>query len=239
MNKNIKDWGILVEESRKKILVVEDEIKIMEFIEPYLKNGGYEVIKAYTGREAEKRLEEKPDMVLLDLMLPDKNGEEILKNLRKTTQIPVIILTAKSSEDNVIHGLEIGADDYITKPFSPRQMVARVNALFRRSVREEEELTFLKGKLLVDLKDYRVIRDGEDISLTPSEFKLLATLAKRSSKVFTREELIMIAFDGDYAGFDRTIDSHIKNLRAKIETNPKEPEYILTIRGVGYKFGGD
>lgn len=231
-----------VEESRKKVLVVEDEAKIMEFIEPYLENSGYEVVKAYTGKEAESRLEkEKPDMVLLDLMLPDKSGEEILRNLRKTSRIPVIILTAKSSEDSVIHGLDMGADDYITKPFSPRQMVARVNALFRRisQEREEEELVFRRGKLIINLRDYRVLKDGEDITLTPSEFKLLTTLARRSTKVFTREELIMIAFDGDYAGFDRTIDSHIKNLRAKIESNPKEPEYILTIRGVGYKFGGD
>lgn len=230
-----------MEESRKKILVVEDEAKIMEFIEPYLLTSGYEVIKACSGKEAEEKLEdEKPDMLLLDLMLPDKSGESILKELRRTSSIPVIILTAKSSEENVIHGLEIGADDYITKPFSPRQMVARVNALFRRSLKEEEEvLVFRKGRLVINQKDYRVQKNGEDVVLTPSEFKLLTTLAKRPTKVFTREELILIAFEGDYAGFDRTIDSHIKNLRSKIELNPKEPDYILTIRGVGYRFGGD
>lgn len=231
-----------MEENKKRILVVEDEEKIMEFIESYLVNSGYEVIKASSGRAAESKLqEEKPDMLLLDLMLPDKSGEEVLKNLRKDSRIPVIILTAKSSEESVIHGLDIGADDYITKPFSPRQMVARVNALFRRTEKgeNEETLSFRGGKLLISFKDYRVLKEGEDILLTPSEFKLLTTLAKRSAKVFTREELIMIAFDGDYAGFDRTIDSHIKNLRAKLEDNPKEPVYILTIRGVGYKFGGD
>ncbi len=228
-------------ENKKCILVVEDEVKIMEFIESYLKNSGYEVMKAGSGREAEEKLREgKADMLLLDLMLPDKSGEEILKNLRKTSRIPVIILTAKSSEESVIHGLDIGADDYITKPFSPRQMVARVNALFRRSEKEDggETLSFGGGKLIINTVNYRVIKEGEDILLTPSEFKLLTTLAKRTAKVFTREELIMVAFDGDYAGFDRTIDSHIKNLRAKLEDNPKEPEYILTIRGVGYKFGG-
>lgn len=228
-------------ENKKCILVVEDEVKIMEFIESYLKNSGYEVMKAGSGREAEEKLREgKADMLLLDLMLPDKSGEEILKNLRKTSRIPVIILTAKSSEESVIHGLDIGADDYITKPFSPRQMVARVNALFRRSEKEDggETLSFGCGKLIINTVNYRVIKEGEDILLTPSEFKLLTTLAKRTAKVFTREELIMVAFDGDYAGFDRTIDSHIKNLRAKLEDNPKEPEYILTIRGVGYKFGG-
>ena len=227
-------------DNKKCILVVEDEVKIMEFIESYLKNSGYEVLMAGSGREAEEKLREgKPDMLLLDLMLPDKSGEEILKNLRKTSRMPVIILTAKSSEESVIHGLDIGADDYITKPFSPRQMVARVNALFRRTEKEEggETLTFGGGKLIINTVNYRVIKEGEDILLTPSEFKLLTTLAKRTTKVFTREELIMVAFDGDYAGFDRTIDSHIKNLRAKLEDNPKEPEYILTIRGVGYKFG--
>lgn len=230
-----------MEENKKRILVVEDEEKIMEFIESYLINSGYEVIKAYSGRAAESKLrEERLDMLLLDLMLPDKNGEEILRNLRKESRIPVIILTAKSSEESVINGLDIGADDYITKPFSPRQMVARVNALFRRSEKGEsgETLSFRNGKLMINLENYRVMKEGEDILLTPSEFKLLTTLAKRHGKVFTREELIMIAFDGDYAGFDRTIDSHIKNLRAKLEDNPKEPEYILTIRGVGYKFGG-
>ncbi|MGN6714328.1 response regulator transcription factor [Anaerocolumna jejuensis] len=231
-----------MEENKKRILVVEDEEKIMEFIESYLINSGYEVIKAYSGRAAESKLrEERLDMLLLDLMLPDKSGEEILRNLRKESRIPVIILTAKSSEESVINGLDIGADDYITKPFSPRQMVARVNALFRRSEKGEsgETLSFRNGKLTINLENYRVLKEGEDILLTPSEFKLLTTLAKRNGKVFTREELIMIAFDGDYAGFDRTIDSHIKNLRAKLEDNPKEPEYILTIRGVGYKFGGD
>ena len=231
-----------MEENKKRILVVEDEEKIMEFIESYLINSGYEVIKAYSGRAAENKLrEERPDMLLLDLMLPDKSGEEILRNLRKESRIPVIILTAKSSEESVINGLDIGAHDYITKPFSPRQMVARVNALFRRSEKGEsgETLSFRNGKLMINLENYRVMKEGEDILLTPSEFKLLTTLAKRNGKVFTREELIMIAFDGDYAGFDRTIDSHIKNLRAKLEDNPKEPEYILTIRGVGYKFGGD
>ena len=228
-------------ENKKRILVVEDEIKIMEFIESYLNNSGYEVTKAYTGREAvEMLVKEKTDMLILDLMLPDINGEEILKSLRKKSNIPVIILTAKSSEDSMVHGLDIGADDYITKPFSPRQLVARVNALFRRSEAETDGkiLSFHKGSLLINLENYRVEKEEKEILLTPSEFKLLTVLAKRPAKVYTREELINIAFDGDYAGFDRTIDSHIKNLRAKIEDNPREPVYILTIRGVGYQFGG-
>lgn len=225
----------------KKILVIEDEEKIVEFIESYLLNSGYEVIKAEDGRKGLALFaEQKPDMVLLDLMLPDISGEQICKEIRKTSQLPIIMLTAKTSEESIIKGLDIGADDYITKPFSPRQMVARVNALFRRSPSKEEKLlTFNQGDLSIDQLNYYVTKKGTELNLTPSEYKLLITLAKRPSKVFTREELIQIAFDGDFLGYDRTIDSHIKNLRAKIEDNPKEANYIKTIRGVGYRFGGE
>jgi len=227
----------------KKILIVEDEAKIVEFIESYLLNSGYEVFKAYNGREALKiYAEQMIDMVLLDLMLPDISGEQICKEIRQTSQVPIIMLTAKSSDENIIHGLDLGADDYMTKPFSPRQMVARVNALFRRTTKEETSdtdiLSFSEKDLVISQSDYLVKKKGEAVSLTPSEYKILITLAKRPGKVFTREELIDIAFDGDFLGYDRTIDSHIKNLRAKIEDNSKECNYILTIRGIGYKFGG-
>jgi len=179
-------------------------------------------------------------MVLLDLMLPDISGEQICREIRRTSKLPIIMLTAKTSEESIINGLEIGADDYITKPFSPRQLVARVNALIRRSyVKEEKVLNFHQGDLVLDYTNYSVKKKGFELSLTPSEYKILLTLAKRPSKVFTREELIQIAFDGDFLGFDRTIDSHIKNLRAKIEDNPKESNYIKTIRGIGYRFGGE
>ncbi|BCJ92706.1 DNA-binding response regulator [Anaerocolumna cellulosilytica] len=225
----------------KRILIVEDEVKIVEFIESYLLNSGYEVFKAYNGREALKIYAEQIiDMVLLDLMLPDISGEQICKEIRKTSHVPIIMLTAKSSDDNVIQGLDLGADDYMTKPFSPRQMVARVNALFRRTTKEEPSniLSFCGEDLVISQSDYLVKKKGNAVSLTPSEYKLLITLAKRPGKVFTREELIDIAFDGDFLGYDRTIDSHIKNLRGKIEDNSKECNYILTIRGIGYKFGG-
>lgn len=227
----------------KRILVVEDELKIVEFIESYLLNSGYEVLKAANGKEALRLFGQKEiDLILLDLMLPDISGEEICKEIRKTSKVPIIMLTAKSSDESIINGLDIGADDYMTKPFSPRQMIARVNALFRRSTTEEasvEILSFHQGDLVINSTDYTVKKAGKVTYLTPSEYKILITLAKRPNKVFTREELINVAFDGDYFGYDRTIDSHIKNLRAKIEDNHKECTYILTIRGIGYRFGGD
>ncbi len=230
----------------KKVLIVDDEVKIVEFTEVYLINSGYEVYKAYTGKEALAIFQtQRIDLVLLDLMLPDISGEQICNEIRKTSKVPIIMLTAKSSDENIIHGLDIGADDYMTKPFSPRQMVARVNALLRR-VKEETPpdqregiIAFHKGNLIINHSDYTVKKSGENVSLTPSEFKILYTLANRPNKVFTRDELIHIAFEDDYLGYDRTIDSHIKNLRAKIEDNSKECRYILTVRGIGYKFGGE
>lgn len=226
----------------RKVLVVEDEEKIVEFIESYLKNSGYEVYKALSGRDALKLFADNNiDLILLDLMLPDISGEQICREIRRKSNVPIIMLTAKTSEENILNGLNIGADDYITKPFSPREMVARVNAVFRRIPKEEgnkDVLRYHNGDLVINLADYTVMKKGETTCLTPSEFKILVTLAKRPQKVFTREELISVAFDGDFLGFDRTIDSHIKNLRAKIEDNPKESLYILTVRGIGYKFGG-
>lgn len=227
----------------KRILIVEDEAKIVEFIESYLLNSGYTVYKAFTGREALKIFERQEiDLILLDLMLPDITGEEICLEIRKNSGVPIIMLTAKSGDENVINGLDMGADDYMTKPFSPRQMIARVNAVFRRSTPEKDTKTLLNfhhGDLAIDTANYTVKKSGSITYLTPSEYKILITLAKRPNKVFTREELIDVAFDGDFFGYDRTIDSHIKNLRAKIEDNPKECVYILTIRGIGYRFGGE
>ncbi len=227
----------------KRILIVEDEAKIVEFIESYLLNSGYTVYKAFTGREALKIFEQqKIDLILLDLMLPDITGEEVCLKIRKNSGVPIIMLTAKSGDENIIKGLDMGADDYMTKPFSPRQMIARVNAVFRRSAPEKDTkniLNFRQGDLVIDTANYTVKKSGSITYLTPSEYKILITLAKRPNKVFTREELIDVAFDGDFFGYDRTIDSHIKNLRAKIEDNPKECTYILTIRGIGYRFGGE
>lgn len=226
-----------------KILIVEDEEKIVEFVESYLVNSGYEVYKAFRGRDALDLFHSKSiDLVLLDLMLPDVSGEDICKEIRKTSNVPIIMLTAKSQEESILKGLDIGADDYITKPFSPRQMIARVKALLRRvspNMQESGLLSFNEEDLIINEIDYTVKKAHQLTYLTPSEFKILLTLAKRPRKVFTREELIQIAFDGDYLGYDRTIDSHIKNLRAKIEDDSKQYQYIITVRGIGYKFGGD
>lgn len=227
---------------KKTILLVDDEPKIVEAVEAYLKSGGYIVHTAYDGRVAmEKFSTIRPDMVLLDLMLPYLSGEEICQQIRRQSRIPIIMLTAKVQEDDKINGLNLGADDYMTKPFSPRELVARVNSLFRRCSDGISplfnQMRWQDGDLEVNFDAYTIKKRGVLINLTPNEFKLFAALAKYPQKTFTREELIEIAFGQDFDGYDRTIDSHIKNLRSKIETNSAAPSYILTVRGVGYKFG--
>lgn len=227
----------------KKILIVEDEYKIAEAVEAYLKKEGYDTFAAYDGRQALLLFEkEHPDMVILDLMLPHLSGEEICKTIREYSKIPIIMLTAKASEDNKIDGFNLGADDYMTKPFSPRELVARVNSLFRRCGDGISPvcntMSLNNGDLEVNLDAYTIKKQGQAVSLTPNEFKLLSVLLKYPNKTFTREELIETALGIHFDGYDRTIDSHIKNLRSKIETDSTNPVYILTVRGVGYKFGG-
>jgi DNA-binding response OmpR family regulator len=225
------------------ILIVDDEPKIVEAVEAYLKKDGYKTLVAYDGKQALSLFEnESPDMILLDLMFPHISGEEVCTIIRKQSRIPIIMLTAKTREDNKIDGLNMGADDYITKPFSPRELVARVNTLFRRCIDSVSPLFNIlilnNGDLEINFDSHTAKRCGEEINITPNEFKLLGILAKYPNKTFTREELIELAFSMDFEGYDRTIDSHIKNLRSKIETDSTNPVYILTVRGVGYKFGG-
>lgn len=221
----------------KKILVVDDELKIVEVVKSYLEKSGYTVIEAYSGKEALNSFEKhKPSLVILDLMLPDISGEEVCKTLRKKSRVPVIMLTAKIEEESVLEGLNIGADDYVTKPFSPRQLVARVEAVLRRSgdplVPLSSILSFNNDELVIDTLKYEVKRSGEAINLTPNEYKILLTMVKYPDKTFTR--------DGeDFNGYDRTIDTYIKNIRQKIEPDPKNPKYILTVHGIGYRFGGE
>lgn len=227
----------------KKVLIVDDEQMLLEIVEAYLKKEGYQVSIAFDGKDAlEKFNTTCPDLVILDLMLPYLSGEEICQAIRRESRIPIIMLTAKVQEDDKINGLNLGADDYITKPFSPRELVARVNSLFRRCGDGVSPLfnimSWNNNDLEVNFNAYTIKKQGVKVNLTPNEFKLFSSMAKYPQKTFTREELIEIAFGLDFEGYDRTIDSHIKNLRAKIETNSSEPQYIITVRGVGYKFGG-
>ncbi len=227
--------------NRKRILVVDDEPKIVEVVTSYLEKSGYAVRGVFSGKEAYESFErEKPSLVILDWMLPDTTGEEICRTLRQKSDVPIIMLTAKVEEEDILHGLQIGADDYVTKPFSPRQLVARVEAVLRRTEGDSSPvLSFRRGELIVDMDGYDVLLSGRPAGLTPNEFKIVGALARHPSKVFTREELIAIVSGDDYNGFDRVIDTHIKNIRQKIETDTRNPEYILTVHGVGYKFGGD
>ncbi|WP_372994356.1 response regulator [Lutispora sp.] len=226
------------------ILVVDDETKIVDVVKSYLEKSGYKVLEAFTGHQALQRFEDdKPSLVILDLMLPDMTGEEICKIIRSKSRVPIIMLTAKVEEEDILKGLNIGADDYITKPFSPRQLVARVRAVLRRTLDDALPLaniySFEGGDLVVDVEKHQVKKHGKLINLTPSEFSILMALVKHPNKVYTREELITLALGEDFYGFDRTIDSHIKNLRQKIEDDPKSPKLVITVHGVGYRFGGD
>ncbi len=227
---------------KKTILVVDDEVKIMEIIKTYLIKNGYDVVCAYDGQSAMLLFEQyHPALVILDLMLPGMSGEEVCRAIRLRSRTPVIMLSAKSAEESVVDGFGIGADDYVIKPFSPRQLMARVEAVLRRANIEApltSQLVFNDGDLSIDGTRREVLKRGERIGLTATEFNLLYTMAKYPQKIFTREELITSAISDGYEGFDRTIDTHIKNIRQKMENNPKEPAYIKTVHGVGYRFGG-
>ncbi|TDT57291.1 response regulator transcription factor [Fonticella tunisiensis] len=228
---------------RKSILVIDDEIKIVEFVKSYLEREGYEVYTAFSGREAMEAFKKNsPSLVILDLMLPDISGEEVCKRLRRRSRIPIIMLTAKVQEENILEGFALGADDYVTKPFSPRQLVARVKALLRRTeevIPLSDTMSFNDGDLVIDSVKHEVKKGNNIVNLTPTEYKLLLTMIKYPHKAFTRDELICLVLGDEYDGYDRVIDTHIKNLRQKIEDNTKEPKYIITIHGVGYRFGGE
>ena len=223
----------------KKILVVDDEPKIVDVVKSYLEKNGYSVATAYGGRDAYEKFErENPSLMILDWMLPDISGEEICRTIRQKSRVPIIMLTARVEEENILEGFHFGADDYVTKPFSPRQLVARVEAVLRRVGDEAvSTFTFNGGELTIDLVGFEVKKDGNPVSLTPNEFKIISVLAQHPKKVFTRDELIATAIGNDFEGFDRIIDSHIKNIRQKIETDTKNPRYILTVHGMGYKLG--
>lgn len=226
----------------EKILLVDDEKKILEVVQAYLEKAGYLVYTSMSGKQALEVFKKvNPDLLVLDLMLPDLTGQEVCSLIRQESNIPIMMLTAKITEDDKINGFTLGADDYLTKPFSPRELVARVKALLRRSGGGKNSgavLSFGNGDLVINETSYEVMKKGKLLSLTPNEFKILNILAKHQGKAFSRWELINLALGYDYEGYERTIDTHIKNLRQKIEDDSKNPVYILTVYGIGYKFGG-
>lgn len=222
----------------KRILVVDDEEMILRTVRAYLDREGFKTYTATDGEEALRAFEEKgPDLIVLDLMLPKLNGIEVTKRIRAKSSVPIIMLTAKAAEADRIVGLELGADDYVVKPFSPRELVARVRAVLRRIEGEASATERIAvGELEIDLKTREVKVNGREVELTPTEFDLLAFLARHPGHVFTRLQLLREVQGYTYDVFARTIDTHVKNLRRKIEEDPKEPRYILTVHGVGYRF---
>jgi DNA-binding response OmpR family regulator len=229
--------------TNKNILAVDDEPLILEALISFLESKGYVVFAAGTGREALAIFDrENISLVLLDLMLPDVPGEEVCRTIRRKSRVPVIMLTAKVAEDDLIEGLGCGADDYITKPFSLKELNARIETVLRRTSEDLIPLSvrnsFRGGDLTVDFEKGAFVKNGVPVNLTPREQNILAALIKYPGKIFTRDELIRIALGDEFDGYDRSIDAHIKNLRQKIETDPKNPAYVVTVHGVGYKFGG-
>lgn len=239
MIKYIQEVIVLV-----KILTVDDEEVILDVLKAYFEKEGWDIISASNGIDAIKRAKEhKPDLIILDLMLPDISGEEVCRLIRKDSDVPIIMLTAKSAEDDLINGMVIGADDYVTKPFSSREVVVRVKALLRRTKQmgNDHQVSFNNQKLKIDPVKKEVKLNEDILSLTPNEYKLLIAMASYPGRVYSRGDLLeKVQEDGVYfEGYERSIDTHIKNLRKKIETNSRHPEFIITVFGMGYKFGGE
>jgi two-component system alkaline phosphatase synthesis response regulator PhoP len=220
----------------KKVLVVDDDAKTVELVKLYLNRDGYRVLTAYDGNEALKLAREgHPDLIVLDLMLPGVNGLEICRILRNESDVPIIMLTALTTDDYRLEGLDTGADDYVTKPFSPRELAARVRAVLRRLPGERGPEKIEHGELTLNFLKYEAFLEGKPLNLTPVEFKLLGVLAREPGRVFSRAQIIDKALGHDFDGFDRTIDVHILKLRRKLEPDPRHPRYIRTVYGAGYK----
>lgn len=224
----------------KKILVVDDKVEIRKLLKSYFTQEGYEVVTAADGQEALfVARHEKPDVVLLDLMMPEMNGYEFLRTFSRESATPIIVLTAKVEESDKVLGLELGADDYVVKPFSPRELAARVRAVLRRMEKAQQETRpqiLRAGEISVDLKGHYAWIGEQMVNLTPSEFTILATLISTPGRVFSRLELLERLQGIAYEGYERTIDVHIRNLRSKIEPDPSQPRYIETVYGAGYRF---
>ena len=224
----------------KTILVVDDEPKIVQLVRDYLERAGFRILTAPNGKTALALVHsEKPDLIILDLGLPEMDGLDVTRRLRKDSNVPILMLTARSDETDKLIGLELGADDYITKPFSPRELVARVRVVFRRMENYCEANTEMvhAADLTLDIPRMRVMAAGHEVEeLTPTEFELLAAMARHPGRVFTRTQLLDVVHGVAFESYERAIDAHIKNIRHKIEPGPGEPRYILTVYGVGYKF---
>ncbi len=225
--------------TKSKILIVDDDRKIVDLVRLYLERDGYRVFVAYDGlRALELARQKRPDLIVLDLLLPEVDGLDVCRILQNESSVPIIMLTAKTTEADKLIGLELGADDYVTKPFSPRELVARVRAVLRRVGEEAPqgppEMRF--ADLVINRRRHEVRVRGELVDLTPTEFRLLEVLAAEPGRAFTRLELLDRVFGYDFEGFERTVDVHVKNLRKKIELAPKQPVYVKTVYGVGYKF---
>jgi two-component system alkaline phosphatase synthesis response regulator PhoP len=222
----------------KTVLVVDDEERLVSLVKAYLEQEGYRVVTADSGRTALfLARQEKPDLVVLDIMMPEMDGYEFMRIHRKERETPIIMLTARIEENDKILGLELGADDYVTKPFSPRELIARIRALLRRTGQTTPQADVLRvADVLLDRASHLVRVGDRPVDLTPSEFDLLATLMAAPGRAFARFDLLDRIQGAAYEGYERTVDVHIKNLRAKIETNPRRPRYIETVYGVGYRF---
>jgi DNA-binding response OmpR family regulator len=225
--------------SGETILVVDDEPKILKTVRAYLENAGFRVA---TASDAQMALtvyrHERPALVILDLGLPGMDGLDVARTLRRDSNVPIIMLTARVDEADKLIGLELGSDDYVTKPFSPRELVARVRAVLRRTSggREQAPVPVIAGDVVIDMERRQVAVSGQPVELTPTEFDLLVVLARHPGRVFTRLELLDRVQGYAFEGYERTVDAHVKNLRQKIEPDPKQPRYLLTVYGVGYRF---
>jgi len=221
----------------KKILVVDDEVQIVKVLKAYLEQSGFQVIPAADGKAALTVFQrEKPDFMILDLNLLGMDGLDVCREVRRQSNIPILMLTARVEEADKLIGLELGADDYVVKPFSPREVVARVRTIFRRAEGEPAQSKVIQvGDILIDLDQHAVMVADRQVELTPTEFDILVVLARQPKRVFTRLQIMEQAQGSAFEGYERTIDAHVKNIRLKLEPNPKKPTYIHTVFGVGYK----